>query len=461
MSHPRLSTTVEPDADEQDQETLLKTFLATTQHFFGSFTDLFAPVADPRQPELITYPLAALLFAGLWLLVCRLGARRQLAQMFRGNGPSATKFAALFGVVTCPHGDTLNGVFRRLSPDELQAVVTGLIETLIRRKVLYATRLLERSYLIAIEGTGVLVFAERHCAHCLTRTHHGVTTYSHPLLEAKLVTRTGFAFSVMTEFIENPEETPTKQDCELKAFYRLAERLKQHFPRLPICLLLDGWYAGGPTFTCCEQYDGQFLITRQDDDLPSLQREFKALRPLAPENHLHFTPSGYPPVQQEFHWLNDLDYVDTEHRVHTLAVIACDETQPVDGQPQTTRFQWVTSFTITAQKVIPLANQGGRLRWKIENEGFNVQKTGGYALEHADTQNPTAAQVFYFLLQIAHLLSQLIEHGSLFQHAFPHGVGAAKNLAFRLLEAWRNLRRTPAEILALATGRFQIRFDAS
>ena len=44
----------------------------------------------------------------------------------------------------------------------------------------------------------------------------------------------------MTEFIENPEETPTQQDGELKAFYRLAERLKQRFPRWPIGLLLDG-----------------------------------------------------------------------------------------------------------------------------------------------------------------------------------------------------------------------------
>ena len=461
MSHSRPLTAVEPDVDEQDQEALLRTFLATVQHFFGSFADLFAPVTDPRQPARITYPLAALLFAGLWLFVCRLGARRQIAQLFRGNGRSATKFEALFGVATCPHGDTLNAAFSRLNPAELQAVVTGLTETLIRRKVLYATRLLDHYYLIAIDGTGVLVFAERHCAHCLTRTHNGVTIYYHPLLEAKLVTTAGFAFSVMTEFIENPAETPTKQDCELKAFYRLADRLKQRFPRLPICLLLDGLYAGGPTFTRCEQYNWQFLITLQDDDLPSLHRDFEALLPLAPENHLHFTPSGYPPVRQEFHWMNDLNYVDTERHAHTLAVIACRETKVVDGQPQTTRFQWVTSFNVTAQKVIPLANQGGRLRWKIENEGFNVQKTGGYALEHAYTQNPTAAKIFYFLLQIGHLLSQLIEHGSLFQHAFPHGVGSAKNLAFRLLEAWRNLRRTPAEILALATGRFQIRFDSS
>ena len=230
---------------------------------------------------------------------------------------------------------------------------------------------------------------------------------------------------------------------------------------MPICLLLDGLYAGGPTFTRCEQYGWQFLITLQDDDLPSLHREFEALLPLAPENHLHFTPRGYPPVRQEFRWMTDLGYVDTEQRAHTLAVLACDETKPVDGQPQTTRFQWVTSFKVTAQKVIPLANPGGRLRWKIEHEGFHVQTTGGYALEHAYTQNPTAAQVFDCLLQIGHLLSQLIEHGSLFLHAFPHGVGSTKNLAFRLLEAWRNLRRTPAEILAFATGHFQIRFDSS
>jgi hypothetical protein len=212
MFHPRPSTAVASDADEQDQESLLKTFLATARHFFGSFTDLFAPVTDPRQPELITYPLAAVLFAGLWLFVCRLGARRQISQFFRSNGPSATKFEALFGVATCPHGDTLNVAFSRLKPAELQAVVTGLTETLIRRKVLYATRLLDHYYLIAIDGTGVLVFAERHCAQCLTRTRDGVTIYYHPILEAKLVTATGFVFSVMTEFIENPGERPTKQD---------------------------------------------------------------------------------------------------------------------------------------------------------------------------------------------------------------------------------------------------------
>ena len=68
------------------------------------------------------------------------------------------------------------------------------------------------------------------------------------------------------------------------------------------------------------------------------------------------------------------------------------------------------------------------------------KRTGGFALEHAYTYHPTASKVFYFLLQMAHLLAQLVEKGSLFCKAFPKGVGSAKNIAFRLLGAWRNLR---------------------
>lgn len=461
MSHPRSSSALQPDSDEQDQTALLQTFLTTLHHFFGSVAHLFASVADPRCPELITYPLPVLLFAGLLLFVCRLGARRQIQHLLRGNGPSAAKFEALFQVATCPHGDTLQAAFSRLSPDELQTVVTGMTETLIRRKVLYGTRLLDHYYLIAIDGTGVLVFTERHCAHCMTRTHSGITTYYHPVLEAKLVTTTGFAFSVMTEFIENPTEYPTKQDCELKAFYRLADRLKHRFPRLPICLLLDGLFAGGPTFTRCEQYGWKYLITLQDDDLPSVHHDFDALTKLAPENRLRFTPSAYPPMPQAYRWMNDLTYVDTERRAHGLTVIECLETSTVQGHAQTTRFQWVSNFHVTAHHVTTLAHQGGRLRWKIENEGFNVQKHGGYALEHAYTQNPTAAKVFYFLLQIAHLLSQLMLRGSLFRQAFPQGIGSAKNLALRLLEAWRNLRLSTTECLTLFRNHIQIRFDTS
>ncbi len=101
------------------------------------------------------------------------------------------------------------------------------------------------------------------------------------------------------------------------------------------------------------------------------------------------------------------------------------------------------------------------MRWKIENEGFNVQKTGGYELEHAYTNDPTSAKVFYLLLQIAHLLAQLLYRATLLKRDFLEGLGSAKNLAFRLLEAWRNVHMDQEDITALLQKRFQIRFDSS
>src|SRR3972149_8606513 len=144
MSRSSISRTLDPDPQEQAQASLLKAFLATVQHFFGSFSRLFAGVSDPREPALITYPLAARLFAGLLMFVCRLGARRQINHLLRGNGPSAANFETLFQVASCPHGDTLDAAFSRLNPAEVQAIVTDMTETLIRRKVLYSARLLGR-----------------------------------------------------------------------------------------------------------------------------------------------------------------------------------------------------------------------------------------------------------------------------------------------------------------------------
>jgi hypothetical protein len=448
-----------PDADMREQASIFKAFVVTVQRLFGGFDRLFQSVTDPRHPAYITYPLPAVMATGVLMFLLRLGARRQVGNLLRGNGPSAAKYQILFGVASCPHGDTLNYLYARSDVAEVQEVVTGMTETLIRRKLLYRHRLLDKYFLVVVDGTGMLSFSERHCPHCMTRTYQGYTFYYHPVLEAKLVTPTGWVFSLMTEFIENPRQHPTKQDCELKAFYRLAERLKQRFPRLPICLLLDGLFAGGPTFSICDKYRWKYLIVFQEDDLPFVNEEFALLSQLPPQTHLVFHTGVQLEIRQDLRWVNQIAYVDSKQNEHSLSVIECLETKPdADKQLKTTRFKWITNFNVTAAKVVCLANQGGRLRWKIENEGFNVQKNGGYALEHVYSQDATAGKVFYMLLQMAHLLSQLIEHGSLFRKAFPNGVGSARNIAFRLLEAWRNLRLSLADVQQLLDTRVQIRF---
>jgi hypothetical protein len=425
------------------------------------FPPLFAPVTDPRDPIKIIYPLASLAFAGITMFLFQLKARRQIGLLLR-NGPSIRKFQALFGVERFPHGDTLEATFSNLEADQIQAVLTGMTETLIRKKVLYSYRLFGIYFIVAIDGTGTISFGHRHCPHCLTRTRNGKTLYYHPVLEAKIVTSNGFAFSLMTEFIENPADKATKQDCELKAFYRLAERLKIRFPRLPILLSMDGLFAGGPTFDLCRRYGWKFMIVLKDDDLPSVNEEFNALSKLQPENRLVWRTGKEAQIKQAFRWVDEIAYVDSEKKAHTLSAVECLETKPdQEGQKKTTKFKWVTNCNISNKNVTTLSNDGGRMRWKIENEGFNVQKKGGYQLEHAYTNNPNSAKIFYFLLQIAHLLAQLLYKATLLKGNFPNGFGSAKNLAFRLLEAWRNARMTQADITAALQKRFQIRFDSS
>jgi hypothetical protein len=128
-------------------------------------------------------------------------------------------------------------------------------------------------------------------------------------------------------------------------------------------------------------------------------------------------------------------------------------------------FAWITDWRLTPQNVEALTQQGGRQRWTIENAGFNTQQNGGYELEHVYGRDEALLQSFYLLLQIAHLIAQLLEHGSLLRRvARQYGqslwglYGSVRNLARRLLECLR-FYRIPAE--AFEPARLQIRLDSS
>jgi hypothetical protein len=449
---------VQPLHDDHDAqlEGVLNGLAQTIHHFFGGISSIFREVKDPRISSKITYPLSSQLMTGLLMFLCHLEARRQIALELR-NSRGRLKMKTFCGVEGVSHGDTIDETFQRIDPDQMQEVVCSMVEKLIRSKALDRYRFLG-CFVIAVDGTGLWTFTQRHCEHCLTRTHSGQTVFYHSTLEAKLVTFDGFAFSLMTEFIENSQPNQTKQDCELKAFYRLAERLKNRYPRLSLLFTLDGLYAVGPIFTICANSGWKYLAVLKDDSLKSVNKEFASLSQFEPENHL--TARGLE-VVQELSWANDIHYTDTEGHSHQVHVLQCvDSPLASPGKPRIHR--WVGNLRISQERALAVATNGGRTRWKIENEGFNVQKNRGYGLEHAYSKNPVSAKIFYYLLQIAHMIFQLLEKGSLLKKSFPKGLGSGKNLAFRLLEAWRNLSVWTDETLSrLLEVRIQIRWNSS
>jgi hypothetical protein len=298
------------------------------------------------------------------LLALKLGARRQIH--FELDSPvSLANLNALAGVRqdTLPHGDTVEHFLGHVPTRSLQALRRRMVRRLVRMKALEQGRL-HGHLLVAVDGTGQLHFRQRHCAHCLRRRVHGKLHYSHHVLEAKLITPAGLALSMATEFIENANPRATKQDCERKAFVRLAGRLKRDYPQLRLCLCLDALYATGPVLSLCEANHWRYLITFKQGSLPALWQEYGALRDLCPA-HRH-TVQCDAQTRQQFAWVEHLEHIDDQQQVHHPNAFECQE----DGPQGPRYFAWLTNFPLRRDSVSELANRGGRCRWKIENEGF-------------------------------------------------------------------------------------------
>jgi hypothetical protein len=391
-------------------QAVLHELFKTIHHFFPDLFDQLRQLEDCRQKS--DYSLAEILLAGIMLFVFQQGSRHALNNK-RDEEKFRKHYERLFKL-RLPHLDTVHRVLCRLAEAELERLKHTLVKTLLAKKVLHKYRLFGRWFVVAVDGTGVMSFSERHCEHCLQRTSKsGKTTYFHPVLEAKLITANGLAISLATEWIANPAGEYDKQDCERKAFMRLTVQLKQQYPRLPICLTADGLYTYQGFFAICRDYGWAFIITFPDGNLSTVWEDVQGLLPRTPgqcryERRYH----GPTVIEQTFRWVNHLDYGG-----HTLAWLEGVEViTPLDGsQPTHHRFVHLTNLAVSATTVVALSRTG-RLRWKIENEGFNTQKHLGYGLEHKYARvSWRAAKNYYQCLQIGHLINQLTILSTTFQ----------------------------------------------
>jgi hypothetical protein len=336
------------------------------------------------------------------LMVLSLPGSRTAFEAERGRGNTAENLGRLIGEPCDQTATTwaVDYLCRGMAPSGLAGVRTGMLRSLINARRLEDCRF-DGEYLVAIDGTELHRFKNRdepHCPECLKQTHsNGTTDYFHSVLEAKLVSRQGLALSMASEFIENGGAEYDKQDCELKAFYRLAPELKRMFPRLPLCLLLDSLYANEPLLDICLGYSWSFFVGFKEGSIPTLYQQMLDKMAKHPDQVL----SGEDDDEQyTCRWACNLTY-----RTHALHAVMCDVKAKSDGKE--TRFVYLTDHRPDAERVREMTNMGGRQRGKIE-QGFNVQKNCGYELEKAYGYRDHALKNYYLLVQIAHCLHQLM-----------------------------------------------------
>jgi hypothetical protein len=300
-----------------------------------------------------------------------------------------------------PHWSTINDYLEKLNEEELKNIIHKLAYRLIRMRSFQGSRILNRYWQIIVDGTSLCSFSKRHCPQCLTREHKDKdgnilwTEYYHCVLEAKLVLNGNIVISIATEFIQNEEPNVSKQDCELNAFYRMAEKLKQRFPKLPICLGMDSLYACGPVFDICKQYSWHYIIRFKEGSLPSVAQEFHSLKNMEPKQVFSEIIDR---VTKTYKYVTDIPY--QSHLLNVIEYTQSDLIYP---------FVFITDLSVSKHNYERLV-EFGRRRWKIENEGFNTQKNHGFELQHLFSENYTAMKNHYLLIQIAHMIAQMFEN---------------------------------------------------
>jgi hypothetical protein len=315
-----------------------------------------------------------------------------------------------------------------------------MIKELFKKRSLESYRLLNKYWCIAIDATGLFSFSERHCEHCLKKEYKNKdtgeierTVYYHNVLEAKLVVGE-MVFSIATEFIENEDENVSKQDCETKAFKRLAVELKSKYPRLPICILGDSLYASEPVFKICDDNGWKFLLRFKEGSIKSVAKEFNTIKDLECEKN------------ENSKWVNEIGY--NERFLNIIEAVIEDKAKI------NVTYVFITNIRITkrnADKIVCF----GRSRWKIENEGFNNQKTKKYHIEHANSLNYNAMKNHYLLTQLADILRQLYEKGV---DKIRNLNKSIKEISSSLLESFRTRLLTKTEDTLNPEKRMQIRF---
>lgn len=84
----------------------------------------------------------------------------------------------------------------------------------------------------------------------------------------------GFVVSIGTEFIENESEDASKNDCEIKAFRRLWERMQKEYRCLPV----DSLYASEPVFgRCLHDNHWHILLRDKESSILPIAEEYRSI----------------------------------------------------------------------------------------------------------------------------------------------------------------------------------------
>ena len=412
---------------------ILSEVITIINQYFPELIEKFEGLTDLRHQSYVTYKMKVIFMVRLLALMSEIKSMHELTREFNTE-EAIQNIAQICGLELdeIPHCDTINDVFKNVKIEEIEKIRKYMIVKMIRNKMLEKYKIRGQYYHVIIDGTGLATSKKKYNKNCLVKNKtdkngNEYQEYSTYVLEAKLVIG-DMVFSIGSEFVENEDEDVDKQDCETKAFKRLAEKIKKEYPKLRIIISGDALYASKPVIDICKEKGWKYIIRFKEGSIPTLYREFETIVKTDNESR-----------KKDYEYVTGIDY--QENKINIIKY---------KDNKKGTEFVYMTDLSIT-NKNIEETIYIGRKRWKIENEGFNIQKNGTFNIGHLYSKDSKAIKVHYLMIQIAHIIRQLLENG----------IKEIKELKLKLKEISQVLKKQLISTITnlIVHKKVQLRFD--
>jgi hypothetical protein len=413
------------------------------------FNGIPDPAASPGNrfpaPDLLLSALAMFIFQDPSLLQFQ---RRLLSRQGRSN------LDTLFGIQAVPCDSQLRARLDVIPHDQVRGLLPKFFEKMRRagwghhfRTSVSGGASTGQYYVMPLDGSDYFHSTQIHCPDCLTgKDKEGVTHYRHVAVAATLVKpKSRFIWPLDAELCA-PQDGGEKQDCEINAAKRLLPRIRKEHPQLPLLVTGDDLYAHVPFVKLCGECRMRYILVAKPSSHKELWEWVEDLEKLGETEWVEWS-EGPLAKRRYFRGRIARDVplrADDAARVNFLEVW---ETNSVGKQVY--HNSWVTDLDVPAEQLAEVM-WCGRAKWKIENEQFNVQKNGGYHLEHNYGHGEmNLSGVLYYLNVAAFLWHVVLQLGDELWQECWHQVqrrdelwqGLKWQLRFQVWDSWSEMLR--------------------
>ena len=419
--------------DLRKDKNLITELFSIINKYFPNLLDKFSNLTDVRNKSYVTYNMKTICVTRLFGLLCGITSISSISDDLNTDATiknisqiCKTKLEEL------PYWETIQDVFENININELRQIQKYIVIALIRSKMFDKYRY-DGNFILIFDGTGLSSHNYNLNGNCLSKkSKDGKITYYKYVLECKLSVGS-MVISLDSEFIENAEmiTEKQKQDCEINAFKRMAERIKKNYPKYKFIVVGDALYATTPIINICKKNKWYYIFNLKTERLKEVNSAF--------EGNIKFLNETSKPNY----------YLSTyiKFKGNILAVFKYEE----KNREKFTTFRYISNLDVSDDNIVDIVRIG-RQRWNIENNGFYIQKHRTFNISHLSSRNDNAMKCHYFFIQFAHTFRQLLEKGNLL----------VKSLKLKIKEVSANLLKSLTSTnpnLNNLEKNFQLRFD--